>query len=98
MKTSHVVAGCWLLYSVCTIHGLGAGQTRDPGRAADLAQQANDKMQSATSPADYQEAAGLLKQAAALDPQNLDIQYTLGWVYLDRLHDPDLAYPHLAVV
>jgi tetratricopeptide (TPR) repeat protein len=66
--------------------------------AADLTQQANAKLQEASSPQDYRDAAALLEAAVKLDPENIDARQTLGWVYLDRLHEPQTAYPHLKIV
>lgn len=89
-----------------------AAQQADAGWVADdkfrkvveataLARQANDLMQqsgAAGTQPDYQNVAQLLERAVDLDPNNLAIRLTLGWVYLDKLYQPDLARPHLAVV
>src|SRR6185503_14332057 len=53
---------------------------------------------SAATRSDYHEAARLLEEAASLDPDNLAIRLTLGWVYLDKLHDPHAADRHVAFV
>jgi tetratricopeptide (TPR) repeat protein len=63
--------------------------------SADLAQQAQDKLQQATGRQDYEDAAALLKQAAKQDPTDYDVRLTLGWVYLDKLHEPDPAIVYL---
>ena len=57
--------------------------------------QADDKLHAASSPQDYQAAAAVLEKSVALDPHNPDTRQTLGWVYLDQLHEPVKAYPHL---
>ncbi len=66
--------------------------------AADLSQQADVKLQVNPTATNYQAAAALLLRATKLDPDNMDILLKLGWVYQDKLHDPQTAYPYLAVV
>src|SRR5205085_1125647 len=44
----------------------------------------------------YEIAADSMEKSLAIDPENAALQLTLGWVYLDRLHEPQQAYPHLA--
>jgi tetratricopeptide (TPR) repeat protein len=65
---------------------------------ADLAEQADEKLKQASSPQDYEDAAALLKKAAKADPANMDVRLTLGWVYLDKLHDPHAASHTLKTV
>jgi len=72
--------------------------TQSDPPAADLTRQASAKLQEASSQQDFREAAALLEQSVKLDPDNLDARQTLGWVYLDKLHEPQKAYPHLAKV
>ena len=90
---------CFLV-ALCMQTGaaLYADETGMTNNAADLVSQANAKMQAAASPQDYRDAAALLTKAVKLDPANLDARQTLGWVYLDRLHDPHAAYPYLKKV
>src|SRR5882672_4340516 len=64
--------------------------------ASELVQQAKAKLQEGASQQDLQEATSLLEQAVERDPANFDAQLTLGWIYLDRMHEPDNAYRHLA--
>jgi Flp pilus assembly protein TadD len=104
MKKFQVWMG-WLLVSAATITAAMAVRAADEPaasngneHAAALADQANEKLGTATTPEEYQAAADLLHEALTLDPNNLDVQFTLGWVYLDKLHDPQAAYRHLAVV
>ncbi len=71
--------------------------TRDD--AAALVQQADARLQTPNATkSDYQAAADLLVKATKLDPANMDICLKLGWVYQDRLHDPQSAYPYLKMV
>ena len=90
----------FLLVGLCVqaATALFADETSMTNNAADLEQQANVKLQEASSPQDYRDAAALLERAVKLDPSNLDQRQTLGWIYLDRLHEPQKAYPHLAIV
>lgn len=77
---------------------LYADETFMTNNATDLVSQANAKMQASSSLQTYRDAAALLEQAVQLDPANLDARQTLGWVYLDRLHEPQAAYPYLKIV
>lgn len=63
-----------------------------------LAQQAQDTLEQAQSQSDYENAAGLFERAVAAEPNNDDLRLTLGWVYLDKLHQPQPAYHHLKIV
>ena len=52
----------------------------------------------ATPHDEYVEAARLFKQAVDLDPDNMAIRLTLGWVYLDKLQNPLACYRQESVV
>jgi tetratricopeptide (TPR) repeat protein len=76
----------------------GFANTNNSSTASDLAQQAKAQLQEASSPQDFQAAAALLEKSIALNPGDLDVRQTLGWVYLDQLHEPQKAYPHLKIL
>lgn len=63
--------------------------------ATDLAQQARDRLQQATTRQDFEEAASLYKAAIKADPKAYDMKLTLGWIYAEKLHNPEEAYPFL---
>jgi tetratricopeptide (TPR) repeat protein len=44
---------------------------------------------------DFEAGAAKLEQASRFDPTNLAIKKTLGWLYLEKIHDPPKAYPYL---
>jgi tetratricopeptide (TPR) repeat protein len=52
----------------------------------------------ASSHDEYEEAARLFQQAVDLDPENMAIRLTLGWVYLDKLQNPLACYRQESVV
>src|ERR1043165_6681725 len=58
--------------------------------------QAEDKLQQARTHEDFVAAASYLERAAKLDPKNETVQQKLGWIYLEKLHDPFTAHAHLA--
>jgi Flp pilus assembly protein TadD len=60
-------------------------------------QNANDKISRATTTAEFQEAADILKKVIKVNRNDYVAQRTLGWIYLDKLHDPHAAYPHLVI-
>jgi len=66
--------------------------------ATGLAQEAQDKLQQAQTLQDYEQAAALFKQAIKASPDDYDMRLTLGWIYLDKLHDPEIAYWYLNTV
>lgn len=96
MKTSRRFLICLCAQITLTLAGDDISKTDNASAAAGLAQQADAKLQEASSPQDFQAAAALLEKAVQLDPKNLEARKTLGRVYLDRLHEPQKAYPHLA--
>jgi tetratricopeptide (TPR) repeat protein len=63
-----------------------------------LAQQAQDTLEQAQSPKDYEDAAGLFERAVAAEPNNDDLRLTLAWLYLDKLHEPQPAYRNVKIV
>jgi tetratricopeptide (TPR) repeat protein len=69
-----------------------------PAATTSLAQQAQDTLQQASTPKDFADAAGLFNRALAADPNNDDLRQTLGWLYLDKLHQPQAAYKQLRIV
>ena len=97
MKISRLVLVC-----LCASRALSLSADQvsnaDSSQAADLARQADAKLQEASSPQDFRAAAALLEKSLKLNPQNLDARQTLGWIYLDQLHDPQKAYPHLEIL
>jgi tetratricopeptide (TPR) repeat protein len=101
MKTSHLllILSCLCAQSATAQHAVTPAGDNPAGdkqsQAAELALQADDKLHAASSPQNYQEAAALLEKSVELDPGNPDVRQTLGWVYLDCLHEPHQAYPHL---
>src|ERR1700722_7511936 len=98
MKILLLLLSGWLC-TVCV--SVSAADIRFPGgkdEAADLSQQADVKLQMNQAKTNYQAAAALLLRATKLDPENMDILLKLGWVYQDKLHDPQSAYPYLAIV
>lgn len=98
MKPLPLILVCLCAQSAAGLAAQDLSSTNRPAPADDPAQQANAKLQDASSPQDYQQAAALLEQAVQRDPGNLDAREKLGWVYLDRLHQPQKAYPHLVIV
>jgi len=94
MKTLHLFLVCFCAQFAFT---LSAEDISDSSaHAAELARQANVKLQEAASPQDFREATALLEKSVSLDPKNFDVRQTLGWVYLDKLQEPQKACPHLA--
>src|SRR5437016_3605583 len=98
MKTLYILLAWFCFGCGFLLSGASPAADKKAGEAAALAQQAETRLQQAASRQDFQEVAKLLNQAARLDRKNLDVQFKLGWVYLDKLHDPHAAYPHLAKV
>jgi tetratricopeptide (TPR) repeat protein len=100
MRTISLLLICLCAQSLTALPTKGAESFAENDQtkaaAAKLASQADAKLREASSPQNYQEAAMLLEKSVALDPDNLEVRRTLGWVYLDKLHDPHKAYPHLA--
>ncbi len=109
MKTYLLLLG-WLFF-LAARSTIAAESTKAPGdvtnpdaaiaasrQSDDMTNQAGEILEDAASPADYQRAADLLEKAVAVNPVDLDAQLTLGWVYLDKLHQPQAAYPHLRAV
>jgi tetratricopeptide (TPR) repeat protein len=47
---------------------------------------------------DFRQAAQFLQKAVRLDPENLALRRTLGWLLLEKTHDPVAAYPELKMV
>jgi tetratricopeptide (TPR) repeat protein len=45
----------------------------------------------------FRTAVKLLNKALKIDPENFHIRKMLGWIYVEKLGDFDLAYPHLDV-
>jgi tetratricopeptide (TPR) repeat protein len=45
--------------------------------------------------ADYRAAADALEQCSKADPANLEVERSLGYLWLDKLKDSTRAYPHL---
>src|SRR2546430_2277666 len=100
MKNLYIILGCFCALSATILSPIEVMAKSDTNRLAEgsaLAQQANDKLEQATSQKDFQEVAQLLEKIVAMDPHNFKNQRTLGWVYLDKLHDPKAAYPHLLI-
>ncbi len=72
-----------------------------PVNATDLVKQGDDALTKGLETNDKTSllaAANLYEAAASLDPKNLDVQKTLGWIYLSKLNDAEKAYPHLEKV
>jgi tetratricopeptide (TPR) repeat protein len=44
---------------------------------------------------DYQAAADALEQCSKVDPKNVKVQRSVGFLWLDKLKDPAKAFPHL---
>jgi cytochrome c-type biogenesis protein CcmH/NrfG len=100
MKKAHSIlrlAFVPFLFMICLAKAdsTSNGTTNAPASSSDLAQAAQDKLQQATSHQDYEDAAALLKQAAKQNPTDYDVRLTLGWVYLDRLQEPEPAVVYL---
>jgi tetratricopeptide (TPR) repeat protein len=99
MKKNHLIHRLALVPLLFMFHVADADSPdTTPPAASDLAQQGQDKLQHATSRQDYEDAANLLKQAAKANPNDYDVRMTLGWVYLDKLHEPETAYVYLNTV
>jgi len=103
MKKLHRYAACVCALSSLTLLAADWSTVGQQSRAsepqfesAELVKQAKAKMEASDSPQTFQEAADILEEAVKRDPDNFDARLTLGWVYLDRLHEPDKAYRHLA--
>jgi tetratricopeptide (TPR) repeat protein len=96
MKTFHLFLVCVCAQFAFTLSAENISKTDSPAQAAELARQANVKLQEASSPQDFRAAAALLEKSVRLDPENLDVRQTLGWIYLNKLQEPQKAYPHLA--
>src|SRR5690348_17183860 len=98
MKTQPVLLTCvsLLLLTQSLLPASPNEPVQNPAQAADLAHQADDKLNEATTMDQYRDAAKLLEQSVALDRSNLDVQFKLGWVYLDKIHEPHAAYPYLS--
>jgi tetratricopeptide (TPR) repeat protein len=45
--------------------------------------------------ADFQAAADALERCSKAEPTNLQVEQSLGYLFLDKLKKPDRAYPHL---
>lgn len=65
---------------------------------ATLAQQARTRLEAARTPQDYEEVAILYKSAIKAEPDNYEMRVTVGWIYIEKLHRPDDAYPYLSDV
>jgi predicted Zn-dependent protease len=50
------------------------------------------------SVADYRAAASALEDCSRTHPENLPLHQSLGYLYLDKLKQPELAFPHLQAV
>jgi hypothetical protein len=95
MKIYRLIVICLCAGFTLIVSADESATTDNSSRAADLARQANDKLQDASSRDDFLAAAALLEKSVALNPDDLDVRQTLGWVYLDQLHEPRKAYPQL---
>ena len=108
MKRPHLLCGSYVLGLSLLLLATGTqsfaeytNQVPNPSPAATdvgLSQQAQDAVQQAATPQEFQDAAGLCRRALAADPNNDDLRKTLGWVYLDKLHQPQNAYKQLQIV
>ncbi len=103
MKTIHriprlIVLPCVLMLCTANADSPTGNASQSVPNSPDLAQQAQDKLQQAASPQDFEDAASMLKQAAKANPNDYDVRLTLGWVYLDKLHKPEAAYEYLDTV
>lgn len=99
MKKNHLQCGLLIIMAALAACGSTKAQTNAPDTAAlSLSQQAHDQLEQATSTADYLQAATLYEQAVKADPYDYEDRVTLGWIYLDKLHDPAAAYPYLDMV
>jgi tetratricopeptide (TPR) repeat protein len=106
MKTKLVLLTWLVVQTAVASYAAGSGGNQVQGvslgpdavQVDDLTNQAAQILAQAKTPDDYHRAADLLQSAVNSDPNNLDARLTLGWVYLDRLHDPRAAYPQLAIV
>jgi len=50
------------------------------------------------SPADYRTAAAALESCSREHPEDLALHRSLGYLYLEKLNEPQLAFPHLQAV
>jgi tetratricopeptide (TPR) repeat protein len=100
MKTFQCVILCWVCIQFSNVSISYASPEDDAAKktdAAALAKSAEGKLSQARSPQDFQEAADILEQSVKLNRHDFMAQRTLGWIYLDKLHDPQTAYPHLVI-
>jgi Flp pilus assembly protein TadD len=98
MKKTCVGVVCVILqFTLSTTLHSARVDSRRVERAADLAKAAEAQLQTADSFEEYRQIAAQLEQAVDLNPKDFDSQRTLGWIYLDKLHDPHEAYPHLRI-
>jgi tetratricopeptide (TPR) repeat protein/opacity protein-like surface antigen len=99
MKKFYLILGLFctktMLLVAADINSEINASTGNADKAAALAQQGEARLQQATTPEDFKETAELYKNSAKLNGNNFDVQLTLGWIYMDKLHEPDSAYPHL---
>jgi len=92
-------------WSVC---GLAAAQTTVPAESqqSESVNEQNDAMitsawdletraERTKSVADYRAAAAALQTCSDALPKDLNLERTLGWIYLEKLNEPKQAYPHL---
>ena len=98
MKTTHLFLACLCTQFTLALSAAEVSKPNKSSQAADLSRQADDQLQNASSPQNYREAAALLEKSVKLDPGDLDIRQKLGWIYLEKLHEPQKAYHHLALV
>jgi tetratricopeptide (TPR) repeat protein len=47
------------------------------------------------APADYRAAAEALEKCSAADPSNLKVEQAVGYLWLEKLNEPERALPHL---
>ncbi len=68
MKRSHLIFACLCVQSTLMLSADEPSKVINPSQAAEFARQANAKLEEASSPQDFQAAAGLLEESAQLDP------------------------------
>ena len=102
MKTFRVFLPCLYTLSLIILSAGGnklfaADDEANTAAAADLVQQANARLQEASSPQDFA-AAALFGEGRQAGPDGSGCPPEALLAYIDRLHEPRRAYPHLAEV
>ena len=72
--------------------------TRPVGAAQARAKELEARAYETKRQEDFEAAAAALEEAARLEPDQLQLRKSLGYLYLERLNSPAKAYPHLREV